>query len=598
MGAGSFPALVLAAYLVLALVLGTAAAQAAEPGIAYETRIVGADAIGLTELMEKASLLNALAEKPPPSVDALRRRAKEDAHRLTDVLTSNGFYDGTITAQVAAEGDTHVVTLTVTPGVVYLLGDYAIAYGDNEPPAALMPDLEDLGLHVGMRADAGAIVDAEQALLTRFREAGYPWVKVDKRTVRLDRPQTLVLVQVAVTLDRRVAFGEPQYAGLEEVEAPFLRRLVPWKPGDTFAASQLEAYRRALTETGLFAAVGIAAQRPPEGADRAPIQVTLTERPHRSIGAGVNYASSEGPGAKVFWENRTLFGAGEKLRLTAAGNKIEQTLTADFTKPAYIHGNQQLLSQVELKRFDGPGFQQIGLGGRLGLERRNGPWRTALSGTVEAAKVEDDTGRHNNSLFGLPVEMGYDSTDSLLDPTTGARLDLVGTPYVGFSDSDLLTFAVLEATGSIYRRLDEDGRFVAAGRARVGTLLGEDRRDVPANKRFYAGGGGSIRGYEFQSVGPLSKTGDPEGGLSLIEVGAELRIRVYGDFGVVPFIDGGKVVDTAQPFDSTTIRWAAGLGLRYHTAVGPLRFDLAFPLNGRKDVDEDYQFYISLGQAF
>ena len=127
--------------------------------------------------------------------------------------------------------------------------------------------------------------------------------------------------------------------------------------------------------------------------------------------------------------------------------------------------------------------------------------------------------------------------------------------------------------------------------------MGESTEDLPANKRFYAGGGGSVRGYEFQTVGPLDDDDDPLGGRSLVEVSAEVRTRVTDEIGLVPFVDGGTVFDTAYPDFDETLRWAAGIGLRYFTAVGPVRVDFAFPLNGRDD-DDAFQFYVSFGQAF
>ena len=150
----------------------------------------------------------------------------------------------------------------------------------------------------------------------------------------------------------------------------------------------------------------------------------------------------------------------------------------------------------------------------------------------------------------------------------------------------------------VYQPLDYARRYVLAGRARVGSTVGQPRRNVPANKRFYAGGGNSVRGYGYQKIGPLNDDDDPDGGRSLLELGAEFRAQVWGNFAVVPFVDGGTVYDNAYPDFSETFRWAAGIGLRYHTVIGPIRFDIAFPLNPRKGTDDPYQFYISIGQAF
>src|SRR3546814_5003839 len=176
------------------------------------------------------------------------------------------------------------------------------------------------------------------------------------------------------------------------------------------------------------------------------------------------------------------------------------------------------------------------------------------------------------------------------------RLALSVTPYVGRGERDL---AFLAATlgGSTYHKLDDEGRFVAAARARIGSSVGAGTEDIPATKRFYAGGGGSVRGYAFQAAGPLDDDDDPVGGRSLIEIGAEMRIKITESIGLVPFVDGGSVFDDPYPTNFGDLLWAAGLGAGYYTAVGPIRLAVAFPLYGR-DSDDFFQFYVSIGQAF
>ena len=201
--------------------------------------------------------------------------------------------------------------------------------------------------------------------------------------------------------------------------------------------------------------------------------------------------------------------------------------------------------------------------------------------------------------MGLPGSLTRDSRDDDFDATEGTRLNMAVTPYVTTGD-DSFFFVVTEVGGSAYLSLQREDRVVLAGRTRVGSILGASRAEIPANKRFYAGGGGSIRGYEYQKVGPLDEENDPLGGRSLLELGVELRLRLTERFGMVPFVDGGTVfVDPDFRSDEDrTLRWAAGLGFRYYTPIGPLRLDFAFPLNGREGIDNDFQFYISIGQAF
>jgi len=228
-------------------------------------------------------------------------------------------------------------------------------------------------------------------------------------------------------------------------------------------------------------------------------------------------------------------------------------------------------------------------------------WRISagLSFAYEIIDENADNGQDEETfqLFGLPLTASRDDTDDPLDPTEGTRLQLTLTPSTGVG-SESLFFLTTIAGGSAYYAIDEAKRFVLAGRTRVGSIVGEKTESLPASRRFYAGGGGSIRGYEYQLVGPLDDDVDPFGGTSLVEVGGELRVRVSEEIGVVPFVDGGTVYDDPWPNGEETFRWAAGLGLRYFTGFGPVRLDVAFPLNPRDGVDETFQFYVSFGQAF
>ena len=161
-----------------------------------------------------------------------------------------------------------------------------------------------------------------------------------------------------------------------------------------------------------------------------------------------------------------------------------------------------------------------------------------------------------------------------------------------------VTFLESQISGSTYLSLDDENRYILAFRARLAQVAGEPTGTLPANHRLYAGGAGSIRGFEFQKAGPLDANNDPLGGRSLVTFGAEFRWRITDTIGIVPFIDGGNVYDSTVPNTSEKLFWGAGLGFRYYTDFGPLRADFAVPLNPRKNIDDPYQFYISLGQAF
>lgn len=571
-------------------------------GVPYTVRFEGAAAADLEEPMRAASQLVALKDKTPSTLNALRRRAADDARRMATVLRSKGYYQGTANAHVTPGTDQAEVIVTVDPGTLYLIGDVVIDYDGTPPPTALQPAMEDIGLILGMYAEAQTVITAETALARHFAESGYPAVDVVNRRVTVNHDTQLMSVFLTVVAGPSVTLGDVRFEGAETVRETYLRKLVPWKPGDAYKASIIEEYRRTLRSSGLFGTV--AADVETDGADdaahieRAPVVVSLTETAQRSIGAGADYSTSEGPGLKTFWEHRNIFGESETLRLTAAGSALEQSLSADFRKPEFIARNQDFVVLAEAEREETDAFDSNGIIGRVGLERRSGDvWTTGISATAEISEVTDDTGDRISKLFGTPVFVRRDTSDSALDPTHGSRIGFQATPYVGDADTALF-FTVLEATLAAYHALDDDGDIVLAARTRYGSILGEERLDIPADKRFFAGGGGSIRGYAFQLAGPLETDNDPEGGLSVLELGAEARIRVTEDVGIVPFVDGGAAQLDVYPSRFDDILWAGGLGVRYYTPIGPLRLDVALPINGRENVDDAFQFYISIGQAF
>ncbi|MEM9736106.1 MAG: BamA/TamA family outer membrane protein, partial [Pseudomonadota bacterium] len=184
-----------------------------------------------------------------------------------------------------------------------------------------------------------------------------------------------------------------------------------------------------------------------------------------------------------------------------------------------------------------------------------------------------------------------------LNPTEGARFRAEVTPFIGAFDSEFAGFLTLDTTGSAYFDLTDEGDYVLAGRARLGTILSDDLDTVPQTRRLYSGGGGSVRGYAQRFIGPLDVNDDPTGGRSVIELGGELRARLFGDLGGVIFVEAGQVDEEIFPAFSDGIQVAAGLGIRYFSPAGPIRVDVGFPVNGR-DADDFFQLYISIGQAF
>lgn len=579
------------------------AVEAAETGIAYTVELTGVEDSNLLSVLEASSQLISLAGKPPATVIGLRRRGEADVERLQTALRSEGYYAAEILLDIETDDRPAKVTLRITPGTRYSLGAYDIRYVESTPPVDnVQPRLEAIDIQIGMPARAPAIVAAERRLITLLQERGHPFARVAERRTFVDREKTDMRVDLAVDAGPQATFGALSFTGQEGVDTDYLRRIAEWPEGSLFDRRVLRDVQRSLSATGLFSTVNAQTAAVPAADGSLPVTVTLVEREHRSIGAGASFSTDVGPGGELFWEHRNLFGENEQLRVSATGSLIEQSGSVNFRKPAFLRPDQDLLADLTGGFEDNDAFERQFVEGLVGLERpffEN--WRGSAGVSAGYEIIEDEgnaqTGERQFTLFGLPLTATRDTTDDPLDPASGTRLQFALTPTTGVGDETLL-FLTAVAGGSAYYAVDEAERFVLAGRARVGSIVGADTETLPANRRFYAGGGGSIRGYEFQLVGPLDNDDDPLGGTSLVELGGEIRVRVTEEIGVVPFVDGGTVFDDPWPSGDETLRWAAGLGVRYFTGFGPLRLDVAFPLNPRDDVDDAFQFYVSFGQAF
>ena len=569
-------------------------------GIDYRVEFEGSMGGRAGELLRASSQLLSLADRPPASVSALARRAEGDLRRLTAVLRSEGYYDGEVDFRLDEDSTPVLVTLVIERGEPYLIEGYDVVYTGDVDLAGLPADPEELGLELGRRARASLIVAAEGQLLALLSQRGHPLAVIDSARHEIDREARVLRSRVTVSPGPEVGFGPLTIAGLVDVEEAYVQRIPPFHTGQRYDRRLIDDFRQDLLETRLFSAVVIEPDERPDADGNLPLTITLAERDFRTIGGGLSWGTDEGWETTAFWEHRNYFHQNERLRLETRLGKVEKSLNAFFTKPRFRRRDQTLLADARIKRIVTDAYRETNITGAVGLERELEPlWDGKLGITGELTDITENNEDTSLLLVGLPGSLIRDSRDDDLDPTRGNRLALAVTPYVTTGDNEFVFF-VTDVSASTYMSLHREDKIVLAGRTRLGSVIGESRAEIPAPKRFYAGGGGSIRGYQFQKVGPLDDENDPLGGRSLLEVSVELRLRLTENIGIVPFVDGGTVF-TEPDFRSEedeTIRWAAGLGFRYFTLIGPLRLDFAVPLNKRDRIDDDFQFYVSIGQAF
>jgi len=337
--------------------------------------------------------------------------------------------------------------------------------------------------------------------------------------------------------------------------------------------------------------------------------VEVTEREPRYVGFGAKYSTTDGSVSNAYWGHRNLFGGGETLRLDAQVSWFGGTpdavpdadpfgykVAATFAKPGIYTPADDLVAQAAVLREVTDAYVRDAGTFLGGIRHRFDDQFTMQVGLdLEQSRVQDWSGTNNYFVAGIPVDVAYDTTDNRFDPSQGIRFHTTVEPFAYLGDGGAGP-VMMKGSLSAYRALDDENRYIIAGRVAAGSIIGADLLDVPPQRRFYVGGGGSLRGFDYQSASPRNAQGNIIGGMSFFTASAEMRMRITDTIGIVPFFDMGAAFASETP-DFDGLRYSAGIGLRYYTALGPIRLDFAVPLN-RRDGDSRYGIYVSLGQSF
>ncbi|PWC37607.1 autotransporter assembly complex family protein [Azospirillum sp. TSO35-2] len=594
--------------------------EAAPAGVKYEVEFTGIEDDGLRKTLNDASTLVELKGDAPPSLIGLERRADSDRDRLQTALRSAGYYDAQLDIRIdggpaagAPVPDTPVkVTVAVSPGPLYHIKTVTVQGADGSTlPKEVATD--NLGLAAGEPAVAQKVLDAEGELVGRLSRRGYAFAKATDRKVVVDHADRTMDVAYTVQTGPVVRYGDTRIEGLETVDEDLVRGRLAWKPGQVFDPAATDRARQDIAKLEVFDTVRVRLADEPGPDGVTPVIVTVGERKRRFVGAGVTYSTEDGLGANAYWGHRNLFGGAERLRVGVEVGRVagssggsssskndlpDLRFSVNFRKPDFLAVKQSLVVNFAVVNDQPPAYSRVASELSVKLERPLTDQLTISYGVAgERGRVETQDTTYQTAYIGVPLAAAWNGTDNLLNPTSGQRASLQVTPWFPAGGDTNTPFTAVQINGSAYYDLGSEGRYVAAARIGVGSILGASLSQISPDHRFYAGGGGSVRGYGFQKAGPRDRFDDPVGGRSLLEMGAELRIKVTDSIGVVPFIDAGTVYDSAYPDFSEPLRVGAGLGLRYYTDFGPLRVDVGFPLNPPSG-DARWQLYLSLGQAF
>lgn len=572
----------------------------------------------LESVVRNASTLVADAAEPASGSAGLLAKARGDYRRIVAALYNEGYYGGTVNIQIGGAEvanlapDTRVpdrvdVSITVNPGPLFHFNRVAIV--NQAPPTDDEGDYveppSDRGFGAGEVAKSSVVLRAEQLVLEAWRQLGYPKAEITKRDVVADHATTTVDVTLSVNPGRHAAFGDVAVSGTDRMDPDFVRQQTGLVVGQEYDPDDLTRAQKRLDRLEVFRVARLQAADAVGADGLLPYELIVQELPGRRFGVGANYSTIDGLGVEGFHLWRNLFGHAERLRLDARVASIAFPIdTAEFdymfggtfTKPGVFSPDTDLVASIGAERTIYPTYKETSATGRLGLTHFFSDEITFEGGAVlEQAQFEDAAfGTRDFTTAGIYAGATLDFRNDKVDATQGWYLQGRVEPFYEFQYGNPAAQILLE--GRTYFGFGENDRFVLAGRAKAGALLGPDLGAIPPDKLFFAGGGGSVRGYGFKSIGVDDGFGTVTGGRYLLEASLEARVKVTDSIGVVGFVDGGYVAADRFP-DFDELQLGAGLGVRYYTGLGPLRFDVAVPLNKRAG-DPDYAIYVGIGQSF
>jgi len=533
------------------------------------------------------------------------RRSRADAELLAELLRSRGYYDAVVEPRIESTTDSIQVVLDTEPGRQYTFSsvDLPGLESAGEEAAGLR---QAFAVQPGEPVIAQKVIDAGTALQLALGEEGYATAEVDEQQVEVDHQTFTASLVLPVQPGPVARYGEISVSGQPPFSPSHIETIARFEPGDPFKRSEINDLRRALIATGLVSSAEV---RLVPSADRQVmnVDVRLEPAPMRTVAGELGYGTGEGVRAEASWQHRNLINPEGAVTVRGVAGTNEQLASVEFRRSNFRRRDQTLglialASNIERDAYRAKTLQLSGLIERQSniIWRKKWTWSYGadLIATDERGIFDDPTDKETRKFLiaALPLSLRYDGSNDLLDPTTGFRLGGRLSPEIS-AHGGHFTYARVQIDASAYRPVSDS--VVAAGRIRLGTIIGAKASEIAPSRRFYSGGGGSVRGYGYQRLGPQDAFDDPIGGRGLAEFALEARVRLKafgGNFAVVPFLDGGTLTTDVTP-NMKDWQFGAGIGVRYHSSFGPIRLDVGTPLNPRPG-DSRIAVVVSLGQAF
>lgn len=536
---------------------------------------------------------------PPASLLEARRRADRAAATVEEFLSAEGYLAVTA-APERIDATTGTPKVEVVPGERFRISALTVTLdGDIDEDTRKRLDRARAALPVGSPARTSAIEALNTTLLNRLKDAGYAFATSSDIDLLASRADSKVEVTFTLQPGPRVVLGEMVVPEDIKTRPAAIRVMRTWTPGDLYTPDSIRTLRTRLRSSGLYDGIGIEIAQTPDADGTYPVNLQLSEAKRRSIGAGASLSTTEGAGVDAFWERRNLTGRNDTLRVEGNAANLGRSLKTTYELPNIGRYGRTLTAEIGARGAETDAYDLTGVKTGVSLSQPFNKHFTVSAGAVVdiTRTIEYELTRTGPSdpidqvTLSFPLSATYNTVQDPLDPQDGNRLLATLEPSVSTGTVNA-TYTRYLTSATTYHSFTDD--LLAAARVEAGGFLGDT--DVPADRLFFAGGGGSVRGFAYQSLSPRNLDGDYVGGEALFDASFELRWRKSERWGYAAFVDTGAAAgDFGEVFGD--LRTAVGAGVRYYPGFGPIRLDIATPLD-RRDGEDPVQVYISIGQAF
>lgn len=569
--------------------------------LSYEIKFVGLKDKEIILAIKNGTNIFLLKDHPPKTLNSLRYRVESDLPAIVKTFHAFGFFDASVNYDIDEEDNKNIsVFIFCNPGPRYLLQQYDICTTPCNTPnlcKKLELDLKKLNLEIGEGIDSKKLLAAKAELLILLAKRGYPLAKMEKYEVIADGIRKTINIKICIDVGPLCNFGPLSIIGLKNIDPKFVMKKVVWKENGLFTSEKIQETQSRLTNTGLFSSVSITHANSLDSEKALPIKIQVIEANHQNVTLGVNYATVDGPGCLFSYTNYNIRHMGEIINLHGEFAKKALTGYISHKKPDFIWLDQDLISAIYAQREMLTAYHSCSYGfSAKVIHKINRRFHYSHGLKGEYVGVSDSANNGTFLLLSLPFYTKYDTSNHLLNPTKGIATTYNITPYLDLNKSSL--FVKQNLTSLCYIPIKKNQKIVLASRLQLGSILGQTIYKIPMTKLFLGGNEEDLRGYKYKTVGPRTKQGKILGGRSIICWTVEPRLRISKNIGVVPFCDIGNIQLNATPTIKGKWRKSIGVGFRYFTFLGPIRLDVAFPLNKYKKSDPSYRFYVSIGQTF